>query len=415
MSPLQYSITSCSLLFALLAFGTSARAQVYVGSGQPPISTGVQPGALEDVIHLELYGHPDTSRRHLQVRVQQDRVLLTGSVANDIERRTARRISAEVTSDLRVDDRLELTNDDRSPRLESAGDLSPADLEHRFIDVLAGTFPAEILNELSLTVYRVDLPMLDPSAAPSSKQRVRFAPGWVLVLEGLVPTVRDQLAMSELLLFEYPVAAAVINRTYVSDGYVPGYRPKSRVRAPLVDVDVDDDNGVEVRIGPLVVRTGQRQLAEVVPNLLDEYLAAVRADAYLRNAPVHPHLVADVLTIDGTLEVADRMRAVSLAGGLSGLRGVVDRMEVIEGKSDFYNLADLRAFVVHLLGEHAGARNVEIVPIANNRLELRGVVSSEFNAAVARAVIASDLALSRLPIRSEFRDADSGALLTSRN
>jgi hypothetical protein len=279
------------------------------------------------------------------------------------------------------------------------------------MDVLAEKFPAEILGELTMTAYRVDLP---GSATPPSKQRSRDTAGWVLVLEGLVPSVRDQLAMSESLLFESPGATAVINRTFVADGYVPEYKPKVRVRVPFVDVDVGDDRGVEVHVGPLVVRTGGGYREADGPNLLDEYLAAIRADADLHNAPLHAPVLGGVLTIEGTLKVADKLRAVALAIGLRGVRGVVDRTEVVEGKPAYYSEDDLAAYLHYRLREHASARNVELIAGANNRLKLVATVPTDFHAALALVVIASDPAVSELPVEPAFRDATSGAVLTLR-
>ena len=267
-----------------------------------------------------------------------------------------------------------------------------------------------------MTVYRVDLPGSGATVAPPSKQRSRDTAAWVLVLEGLVPSVRDQLAMSELLLFESPGAAAVINRTFVADEYVPEYKPKVRVRVPFVDVevDVDDERGVDVNVGPMVVRTGGGYRAADDPTLLDEYLAAIRADADLQNAPLHAHVLGGVLTIEGTLNVADKLRAVALAIELRGVRGVVDRTETVASQPPYYRESDLGAYLDHRLGEHTGARKVELIPGANNRLKLIATVPTDFHAALALAVIASDPAVSELPVEPAFRDATSGAILTLR-
>lgn len=415
MTPFHWIITSCSLFLFLSASAPTARAQVFVGVDDRPNTYAVHPSSLEAAIYLELYGHPDTARRNIQVHARRDHIELTGTVANEFERLTALRISAEAALDLAVRDQLNVKSDGPFPRLELPRGASPVELNRRFTDILAAQFPAEILRELSLTVYRVDQQEYNAPGAPTPKLRVRTAVGWVVVLEGLVPTVRDQLAMSELLLFEYPVAMAVINRTYVAEGYAPAYRSKTRVRVPLVDVDVGEDNGVVVQVGPLVVRTGGRQRAVVDPSLPDEFTAAVRADSYLRDAPLHSHLVGGVLMIDGTLKVADKMRAVALAITLSGVRGVVDRTEIIQGRPDYYRDADLAAYLSYRLGEHAGARSVEIIPIARNRLKVQATISTDFHAALATSVIASDPALSWLPIEPTFRDAHSGAILSPRS
>jgi hypothetical protein len=389
----------------------SAGAQVRVQVGGQPSSPAANPNMIEAAIYLELYGHPDTARRHIEVRVRRDHVEVAGTVAGESERLTAQRIASGVVPDLTVDDRMEVTAEGPSPRTEIAGDGSPAELKRRFTDVLARKFPADILRELAMTVYRVDLPLSGASVPPPSKQRV---PARRVGAGGLVPSVQDQLAMSESLLFESPAAAAVINRTYVAEGYVPEYKPKVRVRAAFVDVDVGNDRGVEVHVGPLVVRTGGRYRAADNPTLLDEYMTAVRADAELQNAPLHPHVLGGVLTIEGALKAADKMRAVALAIGLRDVRGVVDRTVIVEGKPIYYSEDDLGAYLRYRLGEHAGARNVELVSTSNNRLKLKATVPTGFHAALALVVIANDPALSQLPIESAFRDATSGADLSPR-
>jgi hypothetical protein len=414
VSTFRSLITSSSMFLALLVSAATARAQVHVRVGDQRSSLVVSPSTIEAAIYLELYGHPDTARRHIEVRVRHDRLELTGAVANEPERLTALRIAADVAPDLKVDDRMEVKADGPFPRTEIAGDGTPAELRRRFTDVLAGKFPPEILRELTLTAYRVALPASVKSGGLPSKQRVSEGTGWVLVLEGVVPSTDDQVAMSELLLFESPGAAAVINRTFVADGYVPEYKPKVHVRVPFVHVDVGNTNGVDVHVGPLLVRTGGGYRAADDPALLDEYMNAVRADAELHNAPLRAHVLGGVLTIEGTLKAADKMRAVAMATRLRSIRGVVDRSGVFEDNPAYYSKDDLIAYLGQRLGEHAGARNVELTSDARHRLNLRATVPTHFHADLALAVIANDPALSRLPVEPVFREAVSGAVLSTR-
>jgi hypothetical protein len=260
------------------------------------------------------------------------------------------------------------------------------------------------MRELTLTVYIVDLESSEVAAEPASEPRDRYAPACVVVLQGVVPSVRDQLAMSELLLFESPAAAAVINRTYVADGYVREYKPNVRIRVPFVGLDVGSETGVDLNVGPLGIRTGGRYRAGDDPKLLDAYGTAVRADADLRNAPLQPRVLGGVLTLEGKLKAADKMRAVALALGMKGVRGVVDRMQVVEGGPAYYREADLAAYLRYRLGEHAGLRNIELLPAANERLKLHATVATDFHAALATVVIANDAALSELPFDPKFRE-----------
>jgi osmotically-inducible protein OsmY len=401
MSPFRWSITSCLVVVAMAAL---ARAQVQVRVDDKPSSRAVHPSMVEAAIYLELYGHPDTAHRRMGVRVVRDRVELSGTVEEQSKRLIAQRIAAAVAPDLKVDDRIEVKADGEFPRTESAGAATPEDLKRRFTDVLAGKFPAEILRELTLTIYSVDLDASEAAAATASEPRGLDTVALVVVLEGVVPSVRDQLAMSELLLFGSPTAAAVVNRTYVAHGYVREYKPNLSIRVPFVGLEVGTETGVDLDVGPLAIRTGGKYRAGDDPKLLDAYVTAVRADADLRNAPFEPHVLGGVLTLEGKLKAADKMRAVALALGLKGVRGVVDRTQVVEGGPAYYREADLAAYLRYRLGEHAGVRNIELLPAAKERLKLHATVPTVFHAALATAVIANDAALSELPIEPAFRE-----------
>ena len=103
------------------------------------------------------------------------------------------------------------------------------------------------------------------------------------------------------------------------------------------------------------------------------------------------------------------MRAVALAQTIFGVRGVVDRTEVLEGQPAYYRESDLTAYLRQRLGEHVGARNIELLPAPYERSKLRGSFPSSFHAALATAVIGNDAALSELPIDREFREEMSGS------
>jgi hypothetical protein len=377
---------------ALLMLATSASGQAPVRTDDKPPPRDVPPRALEAAIYLELYGHPDTARRRIEVRAVNDRVELMGVVAAEPERRTAEHLAALVASNRRIVNRLEVERNGQLPPVNGSGEGSPADLKRRFTDSLATKFPSEIMRELNLPVYLVD----DPSA-------------WVVSLEGVVPSVRDQLAMSEMLIFGSPSAAAVVNRTYVSRNHVVSSRPNVSIRVPFVGLDVDVDRGVDLDVGPLGLRVGGGGRYRVAddPRLLDEFMAAVRADADLRNAELRPHLFAGVLTIDGKLQTADKMRVVALAVGMRGIRGVVDRTETIEGGPDYYRESDLAAYLRHRLSEHAGARDVELLPAPKERLKLAATVPSNFHAVLAATVLANDPAVAELPVEPTFREAST--------
>jgi osmotically-inducible protein OsmY len=405
------SIVSSSLFGALLVSAPFVSAQVHVRTNDRPSANALQASPLEAAIYLELYGHPDTARRQIEVRVHRDRVELTGAAAGDFERRIAQQLTLGVVPDLRVEDRIEIRNDRPHPRTPLSGSESPAELERRFTDLLSNKFPAEILRELTLTVYLVEL---QDAGTPASKSRGRDAEGCVLVLEGVVPSVGDQLAMSEVLLFESPAAAAVINHTHVSDGYAPGHEPKTHVRVPLVHVDVGSNDGVEVHVGPLVVRTGGGYRAADDPDLLDNFMSDVRSDDDLDNVALQAHVRDGVLTIEGSLRAADKMRAISLASHVKGARGIVDRIEVVEGGRSYYSDDDVENYLRYRLGEHACARDVDIDSGAKHRLRLRAVAPTDFHARLAQVVIAGDPALTQLTLESEFRDAASGTVVTLR-
>ena len=220
--------------------------------------------------------------------------------------------------------------------------------------------------------------------------------------------------MSELLLLASPAPAAVINRTYVTEGYFPGHQPKTHVRAPFVHVDVGNDNGVDVRVGPLVVRTGGGYRAADDPDLLDDFMSDVRSDDDLENVALQAHMRDGVLTIEGTLKAADKMRAIALASHLKGARGIVDRTEVVDGGRAYYSDDDVEDYLRYRLGEHACALDVDIDSAAKHRFRLKAIVPTDFHASLAMVVIASDPALRQLTLEPAFREAASGTVLTLR-
>ena len=173
MSAQRWSIVSSTLFVALMASAASARAQVHVRVGDQPPSRVVNPSMAEVAIYLGLYGHPDTARRHIDVRVRHDCIELTGGVASESERLTAHQIAANVVPNLPVEDHLELRAGGSFPRAEIAWDGSTEEQNLRFTDVLARKFPDEILRELTLTVYLVGLPLSGAAAAQSPRATYR--------------------------------------------------------------------------------------------------------------------------------------------------------------------------------------------------------------------------------------------------
>jgi osmotically-inducible protein OsmY len=370
--PRWFSQTSCWLmLVALLALTASAHAQV-PGQNNGRVSPRViAPQAIEVGVALELYGHPDTAHRRIEVRLVNDRVDLSGTVAAESEMLTAERLAMFAVPDRSVVNRIQVEREGQFLRVDGPSKGSPADLRRRFMDVLTTKFPPELLKELTLTTYHVS----DPAA-------------WVVVVEGTVPTMRDQLAVSEALLLGTPAAAAVINRTHVVSGSIAVARSDVSVRGPFgfFGVDVNRRGGVAVDLGPLAIRAGRgnRVVAEATddPLMLDQYLTAVRSDADLRSAQFQPRVLSGVLTLEGRLKPADKMRAVALAQTINGVRGVVDRTEVQEGQPAFYRESDLTAYLRYRLGEHAAARDIELLPAPYERSKLQVTFPTSFHAAL---------------------------------
>ena len=182
--PRWFSQKNCWLMFAaVLALTASAHAQVpEQNNGRVPPRV-IAPQAIEAGVALELYGHPDTAHRRIEVRLVNDRVDLSGTVASESEMLTAERLAMFAVPDRSVVNRIQVERDGQFLRVDGSREGSPADLRRRFMDVLATKFPPEILRELTLTAYHVK----DPAA-------------WVVVVEGTVPTMRDQLTVSETLL-----------------------------------------------------------------------------------------------------------------------------------------------------------------------------------------------------------------------
>ncbi len=381
------------MFVALVVLTASAHAQEPgQNNGRLPPRV-IAPQAIEAGVALELYGHPDTAHRRIEVRLIDNRVDLSGTVASKSELVTAERLATIAAPDRSIVNRIQVDRDGQFLRVDGSSEGSPADLRRRFMDVLATTFPPEMLRELTLTAYHV----ADPAA-------------WVVVVEGTVPSMRDQMAVSETLLLGTPAAAAVINRTHVMRGLIEVARSDVSVRGPFgfFGVDVNRRGGVAVDVGPLAIRTGRqnRVITEVNddPLVLDQYQTAIRSDADLRSAQFQPRVLSGVLTLEGRLKPADKMRAVALAQTIFGVRGVVDRTEVLEGQPAYYRESDLTAYLRQRLGEHAAARNIELLPAPYERTKLRVAFPTSFHAVLATAVIANDAALSELPIEREFRE-----------
>src|SRR5438093_46400 len=81
---------------ALVALAASARGQAPLRIDDKPPPRNMPARALEASIYLELYGHPDTAHRRIEVRVARDHVELLGTVAAEPERVTAERLAALV-------------------------------------------------------------------------------------------------------------------------------------------------------------------------------------------------------------------------------------------------------------------------------------------------------------------------------
>lgn len=243
LRPRWFSQACCLLvLVALLVLTASAHAQVPgQNNGRLPPRV-IAPQAIEAGVALELYGHPDTAHRRIEVRLVNDRVDLSGTVATESEMRTAERLAMFAVPDRSIVNRIQVERDGQFLRVEGSSEGSPVELRRRFMDALAAKFPPEMLRELTLTAYHV--------AKPAA---------WVVVVEGTVPTMRDQLAVSEALLLGTPVAAAVINRTHVVSGPIVVARSDVSVRGPFgfFGVDVNRRGGVAVDVGPLAIRTGR--------------------------------------------------------------------------------------------------------------------------------------------------------------
>jgi osmotically-inducible protein OsmY len=380
------SLLISAVLFAL---ALSARAQSPARvDDRPPRE--MPPRAIEAAIYLELYGHPDTARHRIEVRAVFDRVELSGVVSTDAARRTAEQLAGLVAPNRRIVNRLEVERDPQRSRTNGSAEGTPEDLARQFTDALAAKFPPEIMREVTVTTYLVGEPSV-----------------WVVALEGVVPSVRDQLAMSETLIFGSPSAAAVVNRTYAARNHLIGSRPDVSIRVPFVGLDVDVDRGVDLDVGPLGLRIGGGSRYRIAddPRLLDEFMAAVQADGDLRNAEIRPHMFAGVLMLDGRLQPAEKMRVVALATGLRGIRGVVDRTETMEGGPAYYRESDLAAYLRYRLGEHAGAREVELQPAPKDRIKVAATVATEFQATLAAAVLANDPAVGDLAVEPTFREA----------
>lgn len=392
--PRWVSQTSCSLMFvALLALTASVHAQVPVQDSTKVPPRVFAPQEIESGVALELYGHPDTAHRRIEVRLIDNRVDLSGTVASKSELVTAEKMAALAASDRSIVNRIQVEPDGQFLRVEGSDEGSPAELRRRFMDALAVKFPPEILRELTLTAYHV----ANPAA-------------WVVVVEGTVPSMRDQMAVSEALLLGTPPAAAVINRTHVVRGPIAVVRSDVSVRGPFgfFGVDVNRRGGVAVDLGPLAIRAGRgnRVVAEPTddPLVLDQYLTAVRSDADLRSAQFQPRVLGGVLTLEGRLKPADKMRAVALAQTIFGVRGVVDRTQVLEGQPAYYRESDLTAYLRQRLGEHAAARDIVFVSAPSERSKLRVSIPTSFHAVLATAVIANDTTVSELPFEREFRE-----------
>ena len=387
-----YSQTCRLMAVALFAVTASAHAQVPgQNNGRLP-PRDIVPQAIESGVALELYGHPDTAHRRIEVRVVDGRVDLSGAVASKSELLTAERLAALAMPDHSIVNRIQVKPDGQVVQIDGSREGSPTDLRRRFMDVLAAKFPPELLRELTLTAYHV----ANPAA-------------WVVVVEGTVPSMRDQLAISEALLLGSPAASAVITRTHLTRGTIVVSRPEVRVRGPLGFLGVEvDRREVGVEIGPLAIRAGRRNraIADVIddPLVLDQFRTALRSDADLRSAQLETHVLGGVLTLEGRLQAADKMRAVAIAQTISGVRGVVDRTELLDGGPAYYREPDLTAYLRHRLSEHAAARDIELHAVPNEQFQLRAAFPTSFHTALATVVIENDAAVSNLLIERAFRE-----------
>src|SRR5262245_11911305 len=146
MSPSHLSFTWGLMVIVLGVASVSSTAQVDVRVGGGPAS-GVPSGVVEAGIKLELYGHPETAHRDIDVDVGHGRVKLSGAVRDEAERSAARRIAMAVAPNFDLADHLHVKPRLPSPVPPDADGRPSAELRRRLADKLRDRFPAEIHRE----------------------------------------------------------------------------------------------------------------------------------------------------------------------------------------------------------------------------------------------------------------------------
>lgn len=364
---------------------------------------------LEAAVYLQWYAHPQTARREIDALLRRGRLELRGTVATEQERELAERLAVMVADEVRIANRLRVGPVRGPEPALRLGRLSAREVVDRFREQLRDEFPPELVEDLTLRVYPVPL-SAEPAPAPPGEDPPSVSESaWVAVLEGTVPSVDDQIAMSALLVTGEPAAAAVVNRTY-SLAAARGEARRVNVRVPFFRLNLDiDDRGVDLGMrtlgGPLHVRTAEREDRRADRRVSDRYLDALRDDRYLKDVPVRFRVLRRIITLEGDLTPADQMRAVRLALETRGAYGVVDDTQLVDGGPAFYELDDVRTFVSYRLGEDAAALDVELDPRTTEPLRGTVIAPTAFHSTLAATVREHDPTLRRLPLELEIREA----------
>src|SRR5207249_3453131 len=121
MSSIHRSIwQGCSfVVMALAVLVASLSAQPPVRPSERP-PRGIHPQAIETAVYLELYGHPDTAHRRIEVRAVHERIELSGTVGTEAERLTAERLATFVAPDRKVVSRLQVEPDRQISQVENS-------------------------------------------------------------------------------------------------------------------------------------------------------------------------------------------------------------------------------------------------------------------------------------------------------
>lgn len=410
----------CFAPAVFLLLGATAQSQVDIDlSGSPERELGR--GELQAAVYLQLDAHPATAHREIEVRVlDEDLVRLRGVVKDESERRIAQRMASLVVRGSAIANEIRVDPDLRLKPLPAAKARTPAEAHRRFVDQLAQEVPPGILEKITIHVYPVDAAragIAPREAPPAAAPREATKKVWIPVLEGTVPTLRHQLGLNQVLLsgatngrgFTSPPASAVVNRTY---HIPPPQRDEAlRIRVPFFSLDLDvGEGGVDLGMlspaGPMRIRTGSGYDPETDHLLLDRYHAALRNDPQLHRARLGATVVAGVLILEGELTAAEKMRAVALAMGLEGIRGIVDTTEITSGGPPYYHENDLTAYLNYRLAEHAHAWDIRHKAAGEGEQTVRATVSTQFHAALAASVLTHDPALSRLKVKPDFTEWD---------